>query len=155
MANNYKIIDIDTWNRKSQYLWFNSFMNPTYGIDVKMDVTNLVNYSKKTKTSFFINFLYCLTVALNEVEEFRLRYVNGEVRLYDYINPTYTSNIYCKSTGSTCSRIVPNRTISGQCTSRSYAGVFRLTNCCSFDETNGLCSKSSSTAKAEESHEHS
>ncbi len=90
MANNYKIIDIDTWNRKSQYLWFNSFMNPTYGIDVKMDVTNLVNYSKKTKTSFFINFLYCLTVALNEVEEFRLRYVNGEVRLYDYINPTYT-----------------------------------------------------------------
>ena len=90
MKKSYKVIDIESWNRKSQFLWFNSFDNTTYGLDVRMDVTNLVNYSKKTKTSFFINFLYCLTVALNEIPEFRLRYVNDEVRLYEIINPTYT-----------------------------------------------------------------
>ena len=90
MANKYKVIDIEKWNRKSQFLRFNSFENTTYGLDVRLDVTNIVNYSKKTKTSFFINFLYALTVALNEVEEFRLRIVNGEVRLYEAIRPTYT-----------------------------------------------------------------
>ena len=90
MSKIYKVIDIEKWNRKSQFKWFNSFDNTTYGIDVRMDVTNLVNYSKKTKSSFFINFLYCLTVALNEIPEFRLRYVNNEVRLYESINPTYT-----------------------------------------------------------------
>ncbi len=90
MEKKYKVIDIEKWNRKTQFLRFNSFENTTYGLDVRMDVTNLVNYSRKTKTSFFINFLYCLTVALNEIPEFRLRYVNNEVRLYDVVNPTYT-----------------------------------------------------------------
>ena len=90
MSKKYKVIDVDNRNRKSQFLWFNSFDNTTYGMDVRMDVTTLVEYSKKTKTSFFINFLYCLTVALNEIPEFRLRYVNNEVRLYEEINPTYT-----------------------------------------------------------------
>lgn len=90
MSNSYKVIDVEKRKRKTQFKWFNSFDNTTYGLDVRMDVTNIVNYSKKTKTSFFINFLYCLTVALNEIDEFRLRYVNNEVRLYDYINPTYT-----------------------------------------------------------------
>lgn len=90
MKNNYKVIDVSKRNRKTQFLWFNSFDNTTYGIDVRLDVTNLVLYSKRTKTSFFINFLYVLTVALNEIEEFRLRYVNSEVRLYDFINPTFT-----------------------------------------------------------------
>lgn len=52
----YKVIDIEKWNRKKQYLWFSTFSNPDYGFNV--DVTNIVNYSKETKTSFFINFLF-------------------------------------------------------------------------------------------------
>ena len=88
--NKYEVIDFAKTNRKSQFEWFNSFSNPTYGLDVKLDVTNLVKFTKETHTSFFINFLYILTVSLNEVKEFRLRIVNDEVRLYEYINPTYT-----------------------------------------------------------------
>ncbi|MDE7095332.1 MAG: hypothetical protein K2O23_02485, partial [Anaeroplasmataceae bacterium] len=53
----YKIIDIKTWNRKKQFEWFNSFANPCYGITIDLDVTEIVTFSKKSKTSFFINFL--------------------------------------------------------------------------------------------------
>ena len=53
----YKIIDTEKWNRKTQYEWFNSFSNPCYGIDIELDVTRIVQYSKASHTSFFINFL--------------------------------------------------------------------------------------------------
>lgn len=86
----YKVIDIEKWSRKKQYLWFSTFSNPDYGFNIDVDVTNIVNYSKETKTSFFINFLFIVMNALNNVEELRLRIVNNEVRLYDDINPTYT-----------------------------------------------------------------
>ena len=90
MENHYKVIDVNKRNRKTQFLYFNKFSNSTYSFNVRLDVTNIVKYSKETKTSFFINFLYVLTLSLNEVEEFRLRYVDDEVRLYDWIRATYT-----------------------------------------------------------------
>ncbi len=86
----YKVIDINNFKKIKQYKWFKTFSNPCYGLNVKIDVTKLVEYSKQTKTSFFINFLYIITTGLNEIEEMRLREVNNEIRLYDTINPTFT-----------------------------------------------------------------
>ena len=52
----YKVLDIKKWKRYKQYKWFSSFVNPCYGIDATIDVTDVVKYSKTTNTSFFINF---------------------------------------------------------------------------------------------------
>ncbi len=87
---NYKVIKLEELKKIKQYKWFRQFSNPCYGFNVKMDVTNIVNYSKNTNTSFFINTLYLLTSALNKIDEMRIREVNGEIRLYDSINPTFT-----------------------------------------------------------------
>lgn len=86
----YKVIDYQNLKKKKQYDWFKTFANPCYGFDVKMDVTKVVDYCKKTKTSFFINILYLVTIGLSSIEEMRIREVNGEIRLYDKINPTFT-----------------------------------------------------------------
>ena len=86
----YEIIDTNTWIRKSQFDFFSTFLNPDYGFNKKIDVTTVLEYSKETKTSFFINFLYVFSLAMNDIPEMRLRYVNGEVRRYDSINPGYT-----------------------------------------------------------------
>ena len=48
-------LDIENSPRKKTYDWFKSFKNPTYGINVTMDVTKFVAYTKATNTSFFIN----------------------------------------------------------------------------------------------------
>ena len=94
----YKVIKLEELKKINQYKWFRTFSNPCYGVNVKMDVTNVIKYSKKTNTSFFINVLYIITKELNKIEEFRLREVNGEIRLYEEINPTFTvmtkNNIY-------------------------------------------------------------
>lgn len=86
----YKVINLENFKKRKQYNWFRTFSNPCYGINVKMDITEVVKYTKETKTSFFINILYLITMGLNSVEEMRLREVNGEIRLYDTINPTFT-----------------------------------------------------------------
>lgn len=86
----YKVIDKSELKKIKQYEWFKTFANPCYGFDVKMDVTKVIKYSKETNTSFFINVLYLVTIGLSSIEEMRMREVNGEIRLYDRINPTFT-----------------------------------------------------------------
>lgn len=86
----YKVIKKNELKKIKQYEWFKTFANPCYGFDVKMDVTKVIKYSKETNTSFFINVLYLVTIGLSSIEEMRMREVNGEIRLYDRINPTFT-----------------------------------------------------------------
>ena len=86
----YRVIKSTELKNKSQYRWFKTFDNPCYGFNVKVDVSEVIKYSKETKTSFFINVLYLITTSLNSIEEFRIREVKDEIRIYDKINPTFT-----------------------------------------------------------------
>ena len=90
MNNKYKIIDVYNWIRRTTFKYFSTFDNPTYSFNVKIDITNVLSFSKETKTSFFINFLFLISKVNNELKSLRLRYVDGEVRLYEKINPTFT-----------------------------------------------------------------
>ena len=90
MANKYQIVNTDEWVRKTTFAWFKEFSNPTYCFNVKIDVEDLVKYSKETSTSFFINFLYIICRVNNEIESLRLRFIDGRVYLYDKISPTFT-----------------------------------------------------------------
>lgn len=87
---NYKIIKPEQLDNFSQYQWFGSFSNPCYGFNVKSDVSKVLAVSKSNNTSFFVNTLYLVVTALNKIDEMRMRFVNGEIRLYDVINPTFT-----------------------------------------------------------------
>lgn len=84
-----KIIDVNTWNRKSQYENFIKYSQPTFSLSTRLDVTNLVEYTKNTKKSFFSCFLFFVTKAVNEVEEMRTRLLDGKPVLYDAIHPSY------------------------------------------------------------------
>ena len=90
MKSSFKEIDTSKWVRKTTYEWFKEFTNPTYCFNVKIDVTDVVKYSKESGTSFFVNFLYSVSRVNNEIESLRLRYVDDQVRLYDRIDPTFT-----------------------------------------------------------------
>ncbi len=87
---NYIKLKPEELKNYKQYKWFRTFPNPCYGFNVKMDVTEVVNYSKRTGTSFFINTVYAITTGLSSVDELRIREVSDEIRLYEKINPTFT-----------------------------------------------------------------
>lgn len=84
-----KKIDIETWKRKSTYNNFIKYSNPVFSISTKVDVTELVDFCKKNGKSFFITFLYIVTICANDVEEMRSRIVDGEVISYDSVRPSY------------------------------------------------------------------
>ena len=90
MKNNIQKIDISKSPRKKTYDWFKTFNNPTYGLTVTMDVTSLVEYTKKNNQSFFINMLYIVVNALNSVDELRMRFVDNQPIIYEDINPAIT-----------------------------------------------------------------
>ena len=91
LRNMYKVFKSYELDNPSQYDWFRKFSNPCYGMNVKVDVTEVVKTSKESGTSFFANVLFLLTTALNSVPEMRMREVKNEIRLYDVINPTFTA----------------------------------------------------------------
>ena len=84
-----KIIDVETWNRKAHFNCFSKYTNPVFSMSVRLDVSKLLAYSKRTDTSFFTNFVFVVTKCLNELEEFRIRLKNGKVVVYDKIRPSY------------------------------------------------------------------
>ena len=90
MANKYQEIDTSKWVRRTTFNWFKEFSNPTYCFNVKIDVSDVVRFSKETGTSFFVNFLYVICRVNNEIESLRLRYVDNRVLLYERIDPTFT-----------------------------------------------------------------
>ena len=90
MVKKYQEIDTKNWVRRTTFNWFKGFSNPTYCFNVKIDVSDIVSYSKETRTSFFINFLYVICRVNNELEPLRLRYVDDRVLLYERIDPTFT-----------------------------------------------------------------
>ena len=86
----YKVIDVDRYYRKDVFRHFSEDCRCSTSMTARVDVTELVKYSRKTDTKFYINFLYILSKALNSREDYRMGYLwqTGQLVCYNSINPT-------------------------------------------------------------------
>ena len=87
---NYKVIDREAYYRKGVFRHFSEDCKCSTSMTARIDVTDLVNYSKESGTKFYINFLYILSKVLNSREDYRMGYLyqTDELICYDVINPT-------------------------------------------------------------------
>ena len=87
---NYKIINKDTYYRKGVFRHFSEDCKCSTSMTARVDVTELVNYSKKNCTKFYINFLYILSKVLNSRDDYKMGYMwqTDELICYDSIHPT-------------------------------------------------------------------
>lgn len=85
----YKKLDLDTYYRKGVYERFTKIARCSVSITGRIDITGLYEYSKRTGTKFYINFLYLLAKVMNSREDYRMAYLwqSDEVVVYDRINP--------------------------------------------------------------------
>ena len=83
-------INLETWNRKEHFLFFKQMEEPFYGITTTIDCTKGYNESKQLGISFFTYYLHQTLMAVNAVENFRLRICNEEVFLFDSISASAT-----------------------------------------------------------------
>lgn len=88
---NYKEIDIDKYYRKEMFLYFKNNAHCSVSITSKLDVGKLKEFSDKTNTKFYINFLYLLSKVLNSRDDYKLSYLYQEDKLiqFDKVNPCH------------------------------------------------------------------
>ena len=87
---NYKVIDKETYYRKGFFRHFSEDCKCSTSMTSKIDVTDLVDFSKRTNTKFYLNFLYILSKVLNSRDDYKMgyRWQTQELICYETINPT-------------------------------------------------------------------
>ena len=85
-----KIIDLETFPRRSHYEFFKSYAYPYMGMNANVDVTNLYNSAKKLGGSPFLAFLWAAATAANSVPEMRQRIVDDQIVEFDHCNTAHT-----------------------------------------------------------------
>lgn len=88
---NYRVIDKEKYYRKGVYRHFTEDCRCSTSMTGRIDVTALAEYSKKTDTKFYLNFLYLLSRTLNSRDDYKMDYLynTGELICYDVINPCH------------------------------------------------------------------
>ena len=90
MGNQYQIIDLETWKRKEYCQIYRNAVQPQYCVSFELDVTNFKKYVKESNFPFTMAFIFAVTRCANEIEEFRYRFLDGEVVLYESIDTSFT-----------------------------------------------------------------
>ena len=87
---NYRVIDKDAYYRKGVYRHFTEDCKCSVSMTARIDVSDLVTYSKRTGTKFYINFLFLLSNVLNARDDYRMAFLwqRDELICYDRIHPT-------------------------------------------------------------------
>ena len=86
----YHVVDIDTWERKTTYEFFLDYEDPFFNITANLDVTRLYKFCKDNGLAFSLGALFLSLQAANEIREFRLRLLNGQVLEFDRVEATQT-----------------------------------------------------------------
>jgi chloramphenicol O-acetyltransferase type A len=79
-------IDLDNWERRALFNFFQPFSEPYHGVCIRVDCTETYNYAKEHGLSVFLSFLHRSLVAAQQVENLRTRIVNGEAWRYEEVN---------------------------------------------------------------------
>ncbi|MDY3986283.1 CatA-like O-acetyltransferase [Dysosmobacter sp.] len=96
---NYRVIDMGRDPRRAQYDYFRSLANPYAGVTVNVDITALLDWTKRTGSNFFLTVLYAVSRAANSVPELRRR-IRGE-QVVEYVWCP-TSHTVALADGSYC-----------------------------------------------------
>lgn len=85
----YRVIDPEQYYRKGVFRHFSEDCKCSVSVTSRLDVSELLAYSRRTGTKFHINFLYLLSKVLNSREDYRMGYLwqTDTLVCYDRIHP--------------------------------------------------------------------
>lgn len=90
MAGSYQIIDEINWKRRTHCAVFRNSVEPAFCVTFEVDVTNFLKKIKEQEYSFTLAMVYAVCSCANKIEEFRYRFLDGKVVLYDKIDTAFT-----------------------------------------------------------------
>jgi len=80
----FRLIDLETWERREFYEHFISQVVCTYSVVVNVDITNLKHHR------LYPAMIWLLTKTVNEMPEFRTALTEEGLGIYDDMHPMYT-----------------------------------------------------------------
>ncbi len=81
-----KVIDINSWKRKEHFEFFSGMASPYFGFTSEVDCTKAYDKAKEKGHSFFAIYLHKSMMAINTVDELKLRIVEGQIIQYDEVH---------------------------------------------------------------------
>jgi len=81
-----KIIDLENWNRKEHFEFFSKMKSPYFGFTTEVECTKAYDAAKEKGVSFFAYYLHKSMVAVNSVDELKLRMVDDQIILFDEVH---------------------------------------------------------------------
>ena len=90
MANSYRIIDEKNWKRASHCMVFRNSVEPSFCVTFELDITDFLKRVKESEYSFTLAMVYAVCKCANEIEEFRYRFLDGKVVLFERIDTAFT-----------------------------------------------------------------
>lgn len=87
---NYKIIDLNTWNRGNLFKFYIDKMRIVMSLTVDIDVLPLVEFAKKHSLKFYPIMLWVVSKVVNSHDEFKYSWdIDGNLIKWDFISPSY------------------------------------------------------------------
>ena len=90
MKNKFEVIDETKWKRNLHCQVFRNCIEPCYCVTFELDITNFLNKIRFAGFSLTLSLVYAVSKCANEIDEFRYRFLNGQVVLYDQIHTAFT-----------------------------------------------------------------
>lgn len=90
MSGKYQTIYEKNWKRALHCKIFRNSVEPAFCITMELDITNFLKKVREKGYSFTFSLIYAVTKCANDIEEFRYRFLDGNVVLYDRINTAFT-----------------------------------------------------------------
>jgi len=90
MGNRYQVIDEENWRRSVHCRVFREYVEPSFCVTFELDITRFLKTVKERRFSFTMAMIFAVAKCANEIEEFRYRFVDGNVALYDRIDTAFT-----------------------------------------------------------------
>ncbi len=88
--NNYRIIDESAWKRREHCAVFRNYTEPAFCVTFETDITRFLRYVRQNQYSFTLSLIYISAKCANEIEEFRYRFSDGNIVLFDQIDTAFT-----------------------------------------------------------------
>ncbi len=88
--NAYKIIDENNWARAAHCKIFRNYVEPAFCVTFEVDVKNFLAQIKNRGLSFTLSMIYAVCKCANEIENFRYRFLNGQIVLFEKIDTAFT-----------------------------------------------------------------
>lgn len=90
MSGIYREVDEKSWKRALHCQIFRNSIEPGFCITFELDITNFLMKAKEKKLSFTMSLIYAVSKCANDIEEFRYRFVDGKVVIFDRIDTAFT-----------------------------------------------------------------